>query len=44
MKESRENPMEVDPSLKDSWAIVVSKVQMTIIPMPIKFDFVMQSL
>lgn len=39
-----ENVSEAAPSLKESWAIVVNKVQMIIIPMPMKFDFVIQSL
>ena len=40
--ESKENPIVGDPSLKESWAIVVRTVQKTISPIPIKFDFVIQ--
>lgn len=39
-----EKVRDTAPSLKESWAIVVNKVQMMIIPMPMKFDFVIQSL
>lgn len=42
MKESREKVIADEPTLKDSWAAVVKIVQMTIRPIPIKLDFVIQ--
>lgn len=42
MKESREKLIVDEPTLKDSWATVVKIVQMTINPIPIKLDFVIQ--